>query len=66
MEEVEVTFTHFCEICGRDIDISKDKYLWEPLKGLKLFWRRLFGGLYGKFYCQSCQRDKKIYKILKN
>jgi hypothetical protein len=41
MEEVEVTFTHFCEICGCDIDISKDKYLWEPLKGLKLFWRRL-------------------------
>jgi hypothetical protein len=45
MEEVEVTFTHFCEICGCDIDISKDKYLWEPLKGLKLFWRRLLEAL---------------------
>lgn len=67
MEEVEVTFTngHFCERCGHDINVSKDTYHWEPLKGLKLFYRRLLGGPYGHFYCQSCLRDKKISKILK-
>jgi len=67
MEEVEVIVTngHFCERCGCDIDISKDNYQWESLKGLKLFYRRLLGGNYGQFFCQSCLRDEKISKILK-
>jgi hypothetical protein len=66
MEEDEVTFTgHFCERCECDIDVSKDKYLWKPLKGLKLFLAKIIGGTYGQFSCQSCLRDKKISKILK-
>ena len=57
-------YKRFCKICGLDIDISSDKYLYIPLHGFRLWWRRLVGGEYGEFFCVGCQRDKKIKKIL--
>ena len=57
--------TRFCKRCGLDINISTDKYHYEPIKGIKLLIRRTFGGEYGEFTCNGCLREKKLSIILK-
>lgn len=34
-------YKRFCKICGLDIDISSDKYLYIPLHGFRLWWQKL-------------------------